>query len=206
MSNEIMNEIWTIGHSNHCAEKFIDLLKQNHITAVGDVRSHPYSRHNPQFNRETLRTDLKIHGIAYAFLGDELGPRSKYPSCYENGRVSYDAIAGTTDFQNGLERVKKGMKSFRIALMCSEKDPIMCHRMILVCRHLRSADIHIRHILEDGSTEDLCDAEKRLMLLLDIRQELFDTGPESAVIRAYDMQSAKIAYIPKNTEETQEEA
>ncbi|MEZ4525061.1 MAG: DUF488 domain-containing protein [Desulfobacterales bacterium] len=202
----MMKEIWTVGHSNHCAEKFMDLLRQNRITAIGDVRSHPYSRHNPRFNRETLREDLKKQGIAYVFLGEELGPRSKYPSCYENGRVRYDAIAKTADFQNGLERVKKGMESFRIALMCSEKDPITCHRMILICRHLRSPDIHIRHILEDGSTEDLSDAEKRLMQVLDIRQELFDTDPESAVIRAYDMQSRKIAYIPKNTEETQEEA
>ncbi len=125
--------IYTIGHSTHPSEKFIELLKRHEITAVCDVRSSPYSQFTPQFNRETIQSELKKHGIAYVYLGKELGPRSDDPGCYENGKVQYDRLAKTDLFHEGIRRAKEGMKSYRIALMCAEKDPIMCHRTILVC-------------------------------------------------------------------------
>jgi len=191
-----MNELYTIGHSTHTTEAFITLLKQHGITAVCDVRSSPYSRYNPQFNRETLREELQNKEIAYVFLGKELGPRSDDPSCYQDGKVRYDLIAATERFQKGLNRVSEGVKDYRVTLLCSEKDPITCHRMNLVCRHLRD-DFDIRHIMEDGNVEENRDAEKRLMRLMKVTPELFDSGPDDAILRAYAKQSEKIAYTPK---------
>ena len=190
-----MNKLYTIGHSNHDLERFLHLLKMHAITAVADVRSSPYSKFNPQFNREVLQTVLKEDRIAYVFLGAELGPRSENPACYLNGKVQYARLAGTDLFLRGLERLLTGMKSYRIALMCAEKDPISCHRMILVCRALRSEPIEIRHILEDGSVESLGDSERRLMQELKMRQLRMFENPEDLIQRAYDTQGEKIAYV-----------
>jgi uncharacterized protein (DUF488 family) len=128
--------VYTIGHSNHRIEKFIELLSAHNVTAIADVRSHPYSRFNPQFNREKLRTALRTAGAAYAFQGRKLGARSEDPNCYVNGKVQYDLLARTPLFKEGLARLVLGADSHRIALMCAEKDPLTCHRAILVCRHL----------------------------------------------------------------------
>jgi len=190
-----MNELRTIGHSNHPLDHFIDLLKMHAITAVGDVRSSPYSRFSPQYNRESLHRALKESSIAYVFLGEELGPRSEDPSCYVDGKVRYALLAGTDLFRRGLERLKIGMAKFRIALMCAEKDPITCHRMILVCRALRRDGFVIRHILGDGAVEDLRDAELRLLRTLKMPQlRIFDTV-EDLIQRAYDTQADRIAHV-----------
>ncbi len=188
-----MNKLYTVGHSTHSIEEFVRLLKMHGITAICDVRSQPYSKFNPQFNKENLRDELKNARIAFVFLGKELGPRSDNPACYLNGKVQYQRLAETEQFRQGLIRIKEGMKSYRIALMCAEKDPLMCHRMILVSRYLRS-DAEILHILEDGTIENNRDSEKRLMQLFGIVQELFDSSIEDAIQRAYDKQSEKIAY------------
>jgi uncharacterized protein (DUF488 family) len=190
-----MNRLYTIGHSNHDIDRFIELLKMHAITAVGDVRSSPYSKFNPQYNRENLQKVLKEHHITYVFLGQELGPRSEDPACYLNGKVQYARLAGTELFQHGLQRLHQGMRTYRIALMCAEKDPITCHRMILVCRGLRSEPIEIHHILEDGSVETLQDAERRLMQELRMRQLRLFENPEDVIQRAYDTQGERIAYV-----------
>jgi len=193
-----MKEIYTIGHSTHPIDEFIGLLKKHGITAVADVRSDPYSRYNPQFNRENLQPELKRNSIAYVFLGKELGPRSDDPGCCEDGKVSYRGLARTALFQEGLNRVRQGMASYRIALMCSEKDPVSCHRTILVCRHLRSDGIQLRHILEDGAIEENDALIKRLMELLRLPEKDMFTTTEEMVERAYDIQSEKIAFSPKD--------
>ena len=193
-----MYELFTIGHSNHAIEKFVELLEMHGITAVCDVRSNPYSSHNPQYNREHVSEVLNEKGIAYVFLGTELGPRSNDPDCYENGKVQYNCLAETDLFKEGLGRVKKGMATYRIVLMCAEKDPNMCHRTILVCRHLRSDDIKIRHILEDGSIEENEDTIRRLLRELKMQElNLFET-PEEVIERAYNIQGEKIAYSTKD--------
>lgn len=190
-----MHTLYTIGHSTHTIERFIELLSIHSIAAVCDVRSSPYSKFNPQFNREPLRDKLKKHQISYVFLGRELGPRSDDPECYIDGRVQYDELAKKEIFHQGLNRLIEGMKSFRIAMMCAEKDPITCHRMILVCQHLSSNEIEIKHILEDGSLEDNCDSERRLMKVLKIPElQLFDKA-EDLIKRAYKLQGEKIAHV-----------
>ena len=189
-----MFELFTIGHSVHSMERFIDLLKMHGITAIGDVRSSPWSRYTPHFNRELLKGELVRHRISYIYLGAELGPRSDDPTCYEKGKVQYKRLADREIFQQGLARLRKGMETHRIALLCAEKDPVTCHRMLLVCRYLRADDLVIRHILEDGAIEDNGDSEARLMRLLKIDPaDLFSTKAEQ-IERAYDMQSEKVAY------------
>ena len=134
-------ELYTVGHSNHPIDKFVDLLTLHKIDAVCDVRSAPYSKHNPQFNRDPLRQALKQSNISYVFLGKELGARSNDPSCYVNGKVQYDRLAQTDLFQEGIARLRKGMESYTVTLMCAEKDPLACHRTILICHQLRSNDL-----------------------------------------------------------------
>jgi len=187
--------LYTIGHSNHSMDRFLELLARHAIEAVGDVRSSPYSRFNPQFNRENLQKALKENHIAYVYLGQELGPRSEDPACYRDGKVQYGQLARTELFLKGLHRLRHGMQSFRIALMCAEKDPVTCHRMILICRALRSEPVQIRHILEDGSLESQWDAERRLLLALRMPQLRLFESPEGLIQRAYDNQAERIAYV-----------
>jgi len=191
-----MKKIFTIGHSTHTTNEFLRLLKLHAVTAVADVRSSPYSRFNRQFNREILEKELKACRIAYVYLGDCLGPRIDNPACYINGKAEYHLIAETDLFEQGISRLKKGMGEHTIALMCSEKDPVSCHRMILVCRHLKSHVLQILHILEDGSLETNESAEKRLMKLLKIPETDLFAGPEDLIAQAYDVQGEKITYHP----------
>ena len=100
----MQDTVFTIGHSTHPQERFIALLRQHGINALCDVRPKPYSRMNPQFNREELEVALQAHGIAYRFLGKELGARSDDPNCYESGRVQYSRLAETNLFKYGLKR------------------------------------------------------------------------------------------------------
>ncbi len=189
-----MYDLYTIGHSTHTVDRFIELIRMHLIAAVCDVRSNPYSKFNPQYNRENIQRELKKNNISYVFLGKELGPRSDDPECYVDGKVQYDRLAKTALFKQGINRLKDGIASFRIALMCAEKDPVMCHRTILVCRQLRSEDIGIYHILEDGSLEENSDLDKRLMKMLRIPQLQLFESTEELVERAYQIQGQKIAY------------
>lgn len=186
--------VFTVGHSTQTVERFIGLLKQHGITAVADVRSRPYSRMNPQFNREDLKKKLREAHIKYVFLGRELGARSEDQSCYCNGQVQYDLLARTDLFKEGIERVKEGHIEFRIALMCAEKEPLDCHRTILVARELASAGIPVVHILYSGQTEKHQDAIGRLIGMLRIpNADMF--REEAAVIRdAYEKRGREIAY------------
>ncbi len=193
--------VFTIGHSTHGADKFRDLLAGHKVTAVADVRSSPYSRFNPQFNREELRADLKGSRISYVFLGEELGARSKDRSCYVDGKVQYDRLAQTALFQHGLDRVIGGAQQHRIALMCAEKDPLTCHRCILVSRHLTARQIDIQHILGDGRLESHAEALARLLRELQL-PELFRPRGE-LVDEAYRVRGDEIAYVEKEITESE---
>ena len=191
--------IFTVGHSTHEFEDFVSLLELPGVDAIADVRSVPYSRWQPQFNREDLMEALKARGIVYVFLGKELGARSDDPQCYENGRVQYRSLAETPLFQSGIKRVRDGSRYRRIALMCSEKDPLDCHRTILVARELVATGVDIAHILEDGSLEPHDETMKRLSEQLRLpAQDLFLT-PEELEDRAYAAQERRIAYVEEET-------
>jgi uncharacterized protein (DUF488 family) len=193
--------LFTIGHSTHTVEHFIGLLKKHSITAVCDVRSQPYSQYNPQFNRENLKKDLKENNIEYVFLGKELGARSENFNCYINGKVQYNYLVDEPLFQQGINRLSQGMKRYSIALMCAEKDPITCHRMILVCREMRSISDQIKHILADGNIETNTEAENRLLNALRIVPDMFKNKNE-CIEEAYDEQGQRIAYVEEGKQTT----
>ena len=195
-----MSVLYTIGHSTHTVPRLIELLSMHTVSAVADVRSSPYSRYTPQFNREPLQNELRAAGLEYVFLGKELGARSSDKSCYVKGQVQFDLVAESTIFRSGLERLCMGRESFLVSLLCAEKDPIACHRMILICRNLRPWGITIKHILEDGSLEDNKDAERRLMRELHIQDNDLFASDEELIQRAYDIQGKKIAYTEESNE------
>ncbi len=193
--------IYTIGHSDHPIGRFIGLIKQHDITAIADVRSVPYSRFHPQFNKDTLSASLEKEGIGYLFLGKELGGRPEDPACYKNGQVDFGLLAERGEFKNGLESILEGSERYRIALMCAEKEPLDCHRTILVCYNLKRPDISIKHILYDGTLEDHRDAESRLVgarhrLAPTSEQDLFnqDANDSERLERAYKKRANGIAY------------
>jgi len=190
--------LFTIGHSNHDIDRFLELLAMHGIQTVCDVRSHPYSQYCPQFNREALELTLRRVGIEYAFFGAEFGARTTDANCYRAGRVDYNRLAETEAFRSGVSGLTRMVETQRVALLCAEKDPLTCHRSILVCRRLRSTIEDIRHILESGETETQRESEYRLMGMLKIvYPDLFSTE-EELIEEAYDQQGEKIAYtLPK---------
>jgi uncharacterized protein (DUF488 family) len=181
------------------------LLQQHGITAVGDVRSTPYSRFNPQFNRETLATELTNVGIAYVFLGKELGARPDDPTCFRDNKVQYDSLAKTDLFKNGLERVKSGAKDHRIALMCAEKDPLDCHRTVLVARRLVEQGLSLKHVLADGKIEDHEEALDRLLNMFSLGSPDFFKTKDDAIIEAYEKRGEAIAYSEASENDGDEE-
>lgn len=194
MSAEIHRPVFTIGHSNLEFAKFVTLLNQHGVQAVADVRSSPYSQFNPQFNREPLQRALREQGISYVFLGEELGARRSEPECYVNGRADYALIAGTPAFVRGVDRIAQGAAKMRVAMMCAEKDPLDCHRCILVTPRLCERGIEVRHILSNGTLESHEQAEIRLAQLFDLHErELFRSSGE-IVAEAYRLQGEKITY------------
>lgn len=192
--------VFTVGHSNLELPAFLALLSKHQVEAVADVRSSPFSKYVPQFNRDVLEIALRKANVRYVPMGRELGARRGEPECYVESKARYELIAKAPLFQEGLERVRKGAEKFRLAMMCAEKDPLTCHRTILVCRHLKPA-LDIRHILEDGSLESADQAEERLLDLLGLPAgDLFQSKADF-IEQAYDKQGEKIAYVERSVEE-----
>ena len=156
--------IYTIGHSNVSAQKIIELLQKHHIEIVVDVRSAPYSRYSPQFNRETLAKTLESHGIEYAYAGDYLGGRPKDPTCYRQppaaggktdyrNAVDYAEVARRPRYQRGLERLMEIAQEKATAILCSEENPRHCHRHWLIAQSLLERGFEVQHIRGDGRLE-----------------------------------------------------
>jgi uncharacterized protein (DUF488 family) len=192
--SDLKKVIYSVGHSTHSIERFIDLLKLHSVTAVADVRSSPYSRVNLQFNRETLADTLRSHGVAYVFLGRELGARSSDPSCCVGGKVRYELLAQTQLFEHGIMRLMDGALRHRVALMCAEKDPIECHRAILVSRILGETSVQVRHILADGRIETQEELGDRLLRKLNVETDDLFSSKEQLVQNAFRTQGIAIAY------------
>jgi len=193
-----MNTLFTIGHSNHEIGTLVELMRRHGVQAVADVRSQPYSGRFPQFNQPVLKLALRASGMRYVFLGQELGARREEACCYVEGQARYDLVAKTDAFAEGLERVLKGLKKHRIALLCAERDPLTCHRAILVCRHLRGKGFPIKHILADGSLESHEAAEQRLLGMQGKTQPSLFATHDQLMEQAYDEQGYKIAFRQTN--------
>jgi len=195
------NKIYSVGYATHTIESFTATLKKYNITEIVDVRSQPYSGYKPEFNREILKQVLFNNGIEYIFLGDNLGARIKAPECYKNGHAKYDLISNHPIFQEGIVRILKEIKKFSVAMMCAEKDPINCHRTILVCKQLKNYEIQIVHIIDDNTSEDHSETEFRLMKLHHLEQPDLLMKDSERLEEAYSRQAAKIAYVAENSED-----
>lgn len=186
--------VYTVGHSTQPFESFLGLLRKHEVTAVADVRSSPFSRHAPHFSRDQIKQGLNSEGIAYVFLGRELGARSKDDTCYINGKVSYKRLAQTSLFQRGIDRLEDGCARYRIALMCSERDPSECHRTILVSRVLEERGADVCHILGNGQLEAHRETMLRVLDLLGTpRGDMLDSE-DDLIARAYEGREKQIAY------------
>ena len=188
--------IFTIGHSNHSLEDFLALLARHGIQVVADVRSAPYSRFNPQFNRDAFAAALKARGIDYLYLGRALGGRPDDPACYEGGIVRYERVARTSGFREGIAQVVDEAATGRIALMCAEKEPLDCHRTLLVARSLDDEGMAVAHILATGDLESHPKAVDRLMARFDLDPagDLFRSR-EEVVAQAIARQAGRIAFV-----------
>ncbi len=190
-----MASVFTIGHSNHAAADFLKLLHGHAVEVVADVRSAPYSRFNPHFNRETLRRELKDAGISYVYLGSELGGRSDDTACYRNGRICYERVARTPRFQDGLRRLTKGMAEHRIALMCAEREPLHCHRTLLVAHALDAEGVDISHVHANGELESHAAAMDRLLASFGLHpQDDLLGDPRAALEAAIRKQAASVGH------------
>lgn len=187
----------TIGHSNHSPEEFVDLLALHSVDELIDVRSSPSSRYLPYFNYDALRGTLERAGIDYVFLGGELGGRPADRSCYDaDGRVLYDRISATDLFDDGLGQVIRAADERRVVLMCSEKDPIDCHRTLLVARALVQRGVAVEHILADGGVEAHNAAMDRLLnfLKLPLNGDMLRSR-DDVIAEAVARRSKKIAHV-----------
>lgn len=153
--------IFTIGHSRSAIEHIIQLLKQHGIETLVDVRSAPYSRYNPQFNREIFQSNIQRAGLEYRFMGDSLGGRPQDPSCYQHGEVIYDLIRSKPWYQRGLEDLLSLARTQQVAIMCSEEDPLKCHRNLLIAQSLLELEQQVKHIRGSGDLEDAAPPEER---------------------------------------------
>lgn len=187
--------VLTIGHSSHSLAAFIGLLKQHGVTAVADVRSSPFSRYSPQFNKDALERALRRQMIQYVFLGRELGGRSDDPACYVDGRVRYALMAQAEVFQAGIDRVIRGTDEYRVALMCAEKEPLECHRTLLVARALEGRGVEVAHILSDGTFESNAHAMLRLLDLAGLPREDLFRSLEELIEEAVLKQEKRVAYV-----------
>lgn len=187
-------EVLTIGHSALPYERFLKLLRHAKVSAIADVRTLPFSRRFPQFNRDDLREELHRDGVSYVFLGKELGGRPRERSFYCEGVADYEKMAQTSEFKKGLDRVIDGAKRFRIALMCSERDPLDCHRCLLVSRALARRGVRVSHILDDQRIVSQIEIEDRLLELAGGNNDDLFASRDERLATAYRERGRKVAF------------
>lgn len=188
--------IFTVGHSNYEADKFIKILHSHSIEMLIDIRSAPYSKYCSQFDKDVIELILINNGIKYIFLGSELGARPKDENCYISGRVSFVRLKDSEHFKRGILSVIEQSSKYRIAIMCSEKEPINCHRAILISRVLEQQGHTIKHILDENELLDHKELEAQLLKKFKIEKTLFDTESSGQLNlqEAYQEQEKMISY------------
>jgi len=201
MSSERL--VFTIGHSNHQIEAFITLLKKYQVNCIVDVRSKPYSKLFPQFNKDNLSELLKKQRINYLSFAKEFGARyEKKAFLDENNHVDFVKVTVGDDFKMGLKRLKDGLNgNFRICLMCAEADPFYCHRFVMIARPLQKEGFIVKHILKDGSLIDNIELEKALVKKYQNqlpKETLFEKVSRSEQLeQAYRLRNKDIAFAPE---------
>ena len=158
-----MSPIFTIGYGARSLQEFLNVLAANRIEYLIDVRTAPYSRFKPEFSKEALETALKTHGIRYLYLGDSLGGRPNDPTCYVDGKVDYSRVQSKPFYQAGIARLQAAFaQGRRVALMCSEGKPEMCHRAKLIGATLAALGIPVAHIDENDTLCTQAQVQERL--------------------------------------------
>jgi uncharacterized protein (DUF488 family) len=186
--------ILTIGHSRHSWERFTALLEGAGVEAIADIRTVPRSRFSPQFNKDAMREALAARIIAYMFLGRELGGRPESPALYTDGVADYEKMATSPEFRLGLERLIDAAARRSVAAMCSEADPLDCHRCLLVGRALAGQGADVRHILASGDVVTHAEVEDRLLSLENLAEDLLASSREERLAEAYRARSRKAGY------------
>lgn len=187
-------DLLTIGHSNHPIDRFLALLNDAGIAAVVDVRSLPSSRRYPWFSANRLKDDLAAAGIVYMPMGDALGGRPRSEALYRDGVADYEAMARTPEFLAGIGRVIAAKERARCCLMCAEREPLECHRCLLVAPALVARGLRIGHILADGSILPHAAIEERLLAGSD---DLFAGDRTDRLAQAYSRRANAVAYRPR---------
>ena len=196
----MVDTIFTIGYSGFKTDDFIKTLKHNGISVVIDVRSLPYSQFYPDYNKEILCKILENHRIYYRNYAAEFGARQKEPRYYPDGYLDFELFSKSKNFLSGLEKLRRSMQqNYVIALMCGEKDPIKCHRTILVARAFYDAGYRVIHLLPEGETTTQEEIEERLLdeFFPDRGQiNLFDSDltPKESIDEVYKKQNERIGY------------
>lgn len=204
--------IYTVGHSSHSIDFFLDLLQSFAISCVVDVRSVPASSYNPQFNREPLSAFLRAHDIGYIHFGREFGARPKEPELLDSeGRVDFEKVQGTAAFRSGVEKLRQGVEEgYRLALMCSEAEPFDCHRFAMVSAVLVREGFEVLHILRDKTVKANSELEEQLLKKyarsipqIHPRPSLFapDITREEQVAMGYRLRNRDIGFSPYKKEE-----
>ena len=187
--------ILTIGHSRHSWERFAELLAGAGVEALADIRSAPRSRFSPQFNKTELAAALALRNVAYIFLGKELGGRPENADLYSEGVVDYEKMAASPEFRLGLGRLMEEACERNLAVMCSEADPLECHRCLLVARVLAEEGADVRHILASGAVMTHAEAEDRLLALENLAEaELLAASRQERLAEAYRSRGRRCGY------------
>ncbi|HUC51104.1 MAG TPA: DUF488 domain-containing protein [Xanthobacteraceae bacterium] len=190
-------DLFSIGHSNIPPDRFIALQREAGVTAIADVRSTPFSRFCPWFSAKNLAPLLAQAGIGYSFYGAELGGRPSDPALYRDGIADFEAMARQPEFHAGLDRLVAEAARNRLCMMCSEREPLECHRCLLIARTLAARGLNVGHILHDGSIEPHAATERRLVALDRDGESLFVTGQQERLAAAYLHQARAVAYRGK---------
>ena len=188
------DSIFSLGHSDLSFERFVDLLKSAGVTAVADVRSTPFSKRSPWFSQHDFKGGLRRSNLAYSFMGNELGGRPKSPQLFRGGIADYAAMADTDFFRSGLARLLQGCEKHRIAMVCSERDPLHCHRCLLVGRQLLILGVDTRHIHAGGRQESQREAEERLLQEEGLAHYDLLRPQSERINEAYHRRSSHVAY------------
>lgn len=187
--------IYSLGHSDHAIDHFLTLLRRVGISVVADVRSHPASQRLPQFNRGELEQSLRAAGIAYLFMGDQLGGRPDRPSLYDaEGRVDYVRVRATAEFRQGIERLCRGRDRHNIAMICAEEDPLDCHRGLMITPALLERGVEAGHIRGDGTVETTRQMQDRLLSATKVGGGMFGGLFDAQVSDAERLEMLEMAY------------
>lgn len=190
--------IFTIGHSNLDISDFINLLLANKIELVVDVRSAPYSKLYPHFNRNPLAASLIKNSIKYIFLGDSVGGRSNNLKDFSKGRVEYKKIAEKKEYISSINTIIQNSSKYKIVLMCSEKEPLECHRTLLISRSIETHTVKILHIHRDGQIESQDEAIQRLLKIWKLDSPSLFGEDTERINEAFTKQESKYAYFDEN--------